>query len=141
MTEETNNDKKLSRQTEWFVLGAFATVALSAVTSSTLLEDKLPDVDKEVKWVTIVLAVTVGFSGLAFFAHLIKRDRFVGTPIEGGLVSWDCFLVWNGSGMGKMVVFQSWKYGVCECEPFSQPLFTLNRRSLPSVCWPLLCTP
>jgi hypothetical protein len=80
MAEE--NEEKKSRIGLWFSLGAFSTIALVAITSN--LDDDLGDEPKEVKWSASAISVALGLAGLAVFAH-VARDRFIGTPVEGGL--------------------------------------------------------
>lgn len=72
---------KTSRHIEWFTLTAASVIALVALTSST---GKLKDQAKETKWAASVMSISVALSGLAVFAHMAK-DKFVGTPVEGGL--------------------------------------------------------
>jgi hypothetical protein len=78
---EMQDNVKTSRHIEWFTLTAASVIALVALTSST---GKLKDQAKEVKWAASVISISVALSGLAVLAHMAK-DKFVGTPVEGGL--------------------------------------------------------
>jgi hypothetical protein len=69
----------------WFALAAFNTIALVALTSELSFGD-LKDETTEVKWSVSSMIVTLALSILGVFAHTLK-GKFVGTPMEGGLVS------------------------------------------------------
>jgi hypothetical protein len=73
-----------SRFVTWFALAAFNTIALVALNSE--LENDLKDETTEHKWCISSMIVTLALSILGVFAHTLK-GKFVGTPMEGGLVS------------------------------------------------------
>jgi hypothetical protein len=69
----------------WFALAVFNTIALVAFTSE-LDKGDLKDETREYKWSISSVIVTLALSILGVFGHTLK-GKFVGTPIEGGLVS------------------------------------------------------
>jgi hypothetical protein len=79
-------DMKKERHSMWFGVAAFSTIALVAMTTDIPDGQDLGDQTKEFKWSVSAASVVVGLSALAWFAHFTK-DRFAGTPVEGGLVS------------------------------------------------------
>jgi hypothetical protein len=73
-----------SRFVAWFALAAFNTIALVALNSE--LENDLKHETSENKWCISSMIITLTLSILGVFAHVLK-GKFVGTPMEGGLVS------------------------------------------------------
>jgi hypothetical protein len=66
----------------WFSSGAFATIALVA-----LLKDigDVGDQKKEIKWGVSGISVALSLAGLAIFANMLLREKFVGAQVEGGM--------------------------------------------------------
>jgi hypothetical protein len=81
MSEE---QPKPNRYPQWFSVAAFSVIALVGLTST--LKGDLSNQAKQIKWSASAMSVALTLSALAVFAHIAK-DRFIGTPIEGGLVS------------------------------------------------------
>lgn len=73
-----------SRHTHWFSSGAFATIALVG-----LLKDigDVDDQNKSTKWAVSGISIALSMAGLAIIANMLIRDKFVGTHLEGGMVS------------------------------------------------------
>jgi hypothetical protein len=83
MTTMTDRDKK-TRQSQWFAVAAFSTVALVALCSN--FEGKIKDEDMRVKWAVSAISLALIFSALAVFAHILLKEKFANTAMEGGLV-------------------------------------------------------
>jgi predicted membrane channel-forming protein YqfA (hemolysin III family) len=81
MTDETCNNS--NRWSHWFGTMVFGIVAMVSLTSS--LDSDLKSQATEVKWVYSALLTSLLLAGLAVFAHGAK-DKFIGTPVETGLV-------------------------------------------------------
>ena len=77
------SSEESNRFSSWFATTAFSVIALVAMTIDW--EGDVGDQMKEVKWSFSAILVSLCLSGLALLAH-VARDKFVGTPVEGGLV-------------------------------------------------------
>lgn len=137
------DDKELhqTRNVQWFALAAFSNVALASMTSN--FANDLSDETKEVKWVVSGVSVALALSTLSFIAHFVLKEKFVGTIMEGGLVSYfgTCAHVCVG---WQRLVFCFWSIShqlgiVLSIRPFlplgsglqsSQPLCIQNMNSL-----------
>jgi hypothetical protein len=73
-----------SRFVPWFALASFNVIALVALNSQ--LNFDLKDESQEHKWCISSMIITLFFSVLGVLAHMLRK-KFIGTPIEGGLVS------------------------------------------------------
>lgn len=89
--DENRSNFLSSRFNAWWLLTAFSIVVLTAVSTQT----KDLDRDAAQKWALAAPSVTLALGALATLAHGFARDRFVGTPIEGGLVTL-CLGFWAG---------------------------------------------
>lgn len=78
-----STEEKPSRGNQWFLTFLTSVIALVAITSTW----KVVGGPTYLKWAASGLAVVLGLSGLAVLAHAVVKSKFVGTPIEGGLVS------------------------------------------------------
>jgi hypothetical protein len=78
-----------NRNSLWFTSCAFAIIALVAITSE---KGDITDQIKEVKWAVSAISVNIGLSGLAVLAIVALKNKFVGTIMEGGLVSFSSAL-------------------------------------------------
>ena len=74
-----------SRFSRWFAVVAFSSVALTALITD--LPGNLSDEGKTVKWSASAISISLAMSALAWFAHMLIKDKFVGTHLEGGMVS------------------------------------------------------
>ena len=75
----------MGRQSHWFSVAAFSTIALVAITST--FDVDISDQTKQIKWAVSAVSISLTFSALAVFANILVKDKFVDTPVEGGLVS------------------------------------------------------
>jgi hypothetical protein len=73
-----------SRFRMWFAFAVFNTIALVAL--NTELDYDLKDESQENKWCISSMVITLVLAFLGVCAHVLK-GKFVGTPMEGGLVS------------------------------------------------------
>jgi hypothetical protein len=73
-----------NRNSMWFTSCTFAIIALVAITSE---KGDITDQDKAVKWAVSAISVNIALSGLAVLAILALKNKFIGTMMEGGLVS------------------------------------------------------
>ena len=73
-----------SRFVIWFALAAFNVIALVALNSQ--LDFDLKDESTEHKWCISSMIITLTLATLGVVGHLLRK-KFIGTPIEGGLVS------------------------------------------------------
>jgi hypothetical protein len=73
-----------SRFVPWFALASFNVIALVALNSQ--LNFDLKDESKQHKWCISSMIITLFFSILGIAGHMLRK-KFIGTPIEGGLVS------------------------------------------------------
>ncbi len=73
-----------TRFVSWFALAAFNVIALVALNSQ--LDFDLKDESKEHKWCISSMIITLTLAVLGVVGHLLRK-KFIGTPIEGGLVS------------------------------------------------------
>jgi hypothetical protein len=73
-----------SRFVTWFALAAFNVIALVALNSQ--LDFDLKDESTEHKWCISSMIITLTFAVLGVLGHLLRK-KFIGTSIEGGLVS------------------------------------------------------
>jgi uncharacterized membrane protein len=78
------NTPPASRFVTWFSLAVFNTIALVGLNSE--LEQDLSDEPKEIKWCISAMIVVLCLSLLGVLAHML-RGKFIGTTMEGGLVS------------------------------------------------------
>ena len=82
--EENNTTMAMSRHSQWLTVAAFSLVALIALLKSF---GDLSDQEKQTKWAASGISIGFGLSGLAAIANMFLRDKFVGTHLEGGMVS------------------------------------------------------
>lgn len=83
-------EQPTSRFSLWTALTGFSVVVLADIASTTKDE---PDRSQAQRWAMAVSCISLSLGALAVLAHVIVRDRFVATPIEGGLVcrsAWSC---------------------------------------------------
>ena len=80
-----DDQEKKTRLSQWFAVAAFSTIALVSMTSNFL--NKIKDEDRPSKWAVSAVSLTLTFSALAMFANILLKEKFVNTPMEGGLVS------------------------------------------------------
>jgi hypothetical protein len=73
-----------SRHAHWTMMAGFATIALIALLKDF---DKVKDQEKQVKWAVSGLSISLAMGGLAVFANMLLRDKFVGTHLEGGMAT------------------------------------------------------
>ena len=80
-----------NRNTHWWMVAAFSTIALVAITSEFGdeggKEGNITDQTKETKWAVSAISIALALSGLTVLALLRLKDKFVDTPVEGGMVS------------------------------------------------------
>lgn len=77
-----------SRGPQWFALFAFSIVALTALLTEVgvPISDQFTEYAQATKWSEAAISMSLAFSGLAVLAHMVRKDKFVGTVMEGGLV-------------------------------------------------------
>lgn len=75
------------RNTHWFSVAAFSTIALVSIIDEFPSGENIKDQEKETKWAVSAVSVALIFSALAVFANLLLKEKFVGTLMEGALVS------------------------------------------------------
>jgi hypothetical protein len=83
-TETDATPPPKSRFVAWFALAAFNVIALVALNSQ--LDVDLKDESKVHKWCISSMIVTLFLATLGVLGNLL-RNKFIATPIEGGLVS------------------------------------------------------
>jgi len=79
----------MNRSSHWFAVAAFSTIALVSITTEfgdVGFEGDITDQKRETKWAVSAISVALSLSGLAVFANLLLKDKFVDTPMEGGMV-------------------------------------------------------
>jgi len=83
----------MNRSSHWFAVAAFSTIALVSITTEfgdVGFEGDITDQKRETKWAVSAISVALGLSGLAVFANLLLKDKFVDTPMEGGMALLTC---------------------------------------------------
>jgi hypothetical protein len=85
---DTDTDAEVTppagRFVTWFALAAFNVIALVALNSQ--LDFDLKDESQEHKWCISSMIITLTLAVLGVVGHSLRK-KFIGTPIEGGLVS------------------------------------------------------
>lgn len=86
MSDDTTMNDALNsqRHSQWFAVTAFSIIALVAMTTN--FEGNITDESKEVKWAASTVTIALTFSALAVLAHVLLKEKFVGTVIEKGMV-------------------------------------------------------
>lgn len=119
-----------SRHVHWVTMAASATIALIALLKDF---DKLKDQEKQVKWAASGLSIALTMAGIAVFANMLLRDKFVGTLLEGGMVR-------KPQSSCNILSYVSLDTHVIFVTP-SLNAALLRRPSLPWAFWPLLFLP
>lgn len=96
-----------NRHVHWFNSGAFATIALAAICQEF---GDIRDQTKEIKWIFAGVLIALTFSGLAIFGNMILRDKFVGTVLEGGMVSFRNLSAFNVRGSDRTILLFLMEY-------------------------------
>ncbi len=85
--DEPRNHERHGRHVHWFTSAAFATIALVAILKET--DGDILDHRRKIKWVVIGISFALSLAILGVLASVMLRHKFVGTYLEGALVSLD----------------------------------------------------
>lgn len=79
----TGSSETPGRHTQWFLTAACSTIAIVAMTKN--YHDGIANQDRATKWVVSGISVALVFSVVGVFGSLFLKEKFYGTPLEGGV--------------------------------------------------------